>query len=64
MLLPHVVCSALVVGGRLLGAGQQAMRLGGGKLLEQPPSQPAAPLLTADLQQPRHYTPYAVMTQV
>jgi len=28
VLLPHTVCDALVAGGRLLGAGQQAMRLG------------------------------------
>jgi len=27
-LLPHVVCNALVAGGRLLGAQQQAMRPG------------------------------------
>jgi hypothetical protein len=28
VLLPHMVCSALVTDGRLLGAEQQAMRLG------------------------------------
>jgi len=28
MLLPHMVCNALVAGGRLLGAGQQAMSPG------------------------------------
>jgi len=28
MLLPHMVCNALVAGGRLLGAEQQAMRPG------------------------------------
>ena len=28
MLLPRMVCNALVAGGRLLGAEQQAMRLG------------------------------------
>ena len=28
MLLPHVVCIALVAGGRMLGAEQQAMRPG------------------------------------
>ena len=28
VLLPHKVCNALVVGGRLLGAEQQATRLG------------------------------------
>jgi len=28
MLLPHMVCNALAAGGRLLGAGQQAMRPG------------------------------------
>jgi len=26
MLLPHMVCNALVAGGRRSGAGQQAMR--------------------------------------
>ena len=30
VLLPHMVCNALVAGGRLLGAGQQAMRSGWG----------------------------------
>jgi len=28
VLLPHMVCNALVAGGRLSGAGQQAMRPG------------------------------------
>ena len=28
VLLPHMVCNALVAGGRLLGAEQQAMRTG------------------------------------
>jgi len=28
VLLPHMVCNALVAGGRLLGAEQQAMRPG------------------------------------
>jgi len=28
VLLPHVVCNALVAGGQLLGAEQQAVRLG------------------------------------
>jgi len=28
VLLPHVVCNALVAGGRLLGAEQQALRPG------------------------------------
>jgi len=28
VLLPHMVCDALVAGGRLLGAEQQAMRSG------------------------------------
>jgi len=28
VLLPHILCDALVVGGRLLGAQQQAMRPG------------------------------------
>ena len=37
VLLPHMVCNALVAGGRLLGAGQQ----GWGKLLEQSPCCPA-----------------------
>jgi len=34
VLLPHMVCNALVAGGRWSGAGQQAMRPGWGKLLE------------------------------
>jgi len=38
VLLPHMVCSVLVAGGRLLGAEQQDMRPGWGKLLEQLPS--------------------------
>jgi hypothetical protein len=38
MLLPHMVCNALVDGRRWSGAGQQAMRPGGGKLLEHIPS--------------------------
>jgi len=32
VLLPHMVCNALFAGGRLLGAEQQAMRPGRGKL--------------------------------
>ena len=28
VLLPHMVCNALVAGGRLLGVGQQAMSVG------------------------------------
>ena len=32
VLLPHVVCNALVAGGQLLGAEQQAVRLGWGEL--------------------------------
>ena len=28
VLLPHMVCNALVAGGRLLGVEQQAMHLG------------------------------------
>ena len=32
VLLPHMVCNALVAGGRLLGAERQAMRPGGGLL--------------------------------
>ena len=48
MLLPHMVCNALVAGGRLLGAEQQAF----------------ACLLTADNQQPRHYTQYAATAQL
>jgi len=51
-----MVCNA---GGRRLGAGQQAMRP---SLI--PDAYPAALHLTADHQQPRHYTPYAVITQV
>ena len=35
VLLPHMVFNALVAGGRQSGAGQQAMRPGWGKLLEQ-----------------------------
>ena len=35
MLLPHMVCNALVAGGRWSGAGQQAMSPGRGKLLQQ-----------------------------
>ena len=38
VLLPRMVCDALVVDGRLLGAEQQATRPGWGKLLEQLPS--------------------------
>jgi len=38
VLLTHMVCNALVAGGRLLEADQQAMRPGLGKLLEQLPS--------------------------
>jgi len=38
VLLPHMVCNALVVGGRRSGAGQQAMSPGWGKLLEQLPA--------------------------
>jgi hypothetical protein len=38
VLLPHMLCNVLVVGGRRSGAGQQAMRQGRGKLLEQLPS--------------------------
>jgi len=34
VLLPHMVCNALVAGGRRSGAGQQAMCPGWGKLLE------------------------------
>jgi len=34
VLLPHMMCNALVVGGRLLGSGQQAMRPGWGKLCD------------------------------
>jgi len=35
VLLPRMVCNALVAGGRRSGAGQQAMRPGWGKLFEQ-----------------------------
>ena len=48
VLLPHMVCNALV-----------ARRLLGGDQL-----QAAALLLTADNEQPRHYTPYAAITQL
>jgi len=34
VLLPHMVCNALVTGGRRSGAGQQAMRPGWGKLCD------------------------------
>jgi len=34
VLLPHMLCDALVAGGRLLGAEQQAMRPGWGKLCD------------------------------
>jgi len=34
VLLPHMVCNVLVDGGRRSGEGQQAMRLGWGKLCE------------------------------
>jgi len=34
VLLPHMVCNALVAGGRRSGAGQQAMRPRWGKLLD------------------------------
>jgi hypothetical protein len=37
VLLPHMVCNVLIAGGRRSGAGQQAMRPGRGKLLEQFP---------------------------
>ena len=49
VLLPHMVYNAFVAGGRRSGTGQQAMGPGRGKLLEQ---------------LPRHYTPYALITQV
>ena len=35
VLLPRMVCNVFVAGGRRSGAGQQAMRPGWGKLLEQ-----------------------------
>jgi hypothetical protein len=41
VLLLHMVCNALVAGGRWSGAGQQAMRPGWGKLLEQQPANKA-----------------------
>jgi len=41
-----MVCNVLVAGGRRSGAGQQAMRPGGGKLLEQLPSTRTHSLLT------------------
>jgi len=50
-----MVCNASVAGGRRSGAGQQGSC---------PSTFPAALHLTADHQQPRHYTPYAVIKQV
>jgi len=48
VLLPHMVCNALVARCRLLGVERQ----------------PAADLLLTADEQPRHYTPYAAITQV
>ena len=53
VLLPPVVCDALVAGCRRSGAGQPAMRLGLGMFLEQHPSPRTHCLLPVpDLQQP------------
>jgi hypothetical protein len=58
MLLPHMVCDALVAGGRRSGAVQQLCVRDEGSIT-------AALLLTSDYQQPRHYTPCAAaITQV
>jgi len=45
VLKPHMVCNALVAGGRRSGVGQQAVRLGWGKLLKQLPSSQTHSLL-------------------
>jgi len=47
VLLPHIVCNALVAGGRLLGTEQQAMRPGTGRIT------------CCSAPKGRHYTPYA-----
>ena len=60
VLLPLMVCNALVAGGRRSGAGQQAKVRDEGSCSSSFP----ALHLTADHQQPRHYTPYAAITQV
>ena len=53
VLWPHVVCNALVAGGRRSGAGQQSRRPGWGKLLEQlPSSRTHSRLYTVVLPQP------------
>jgi len=57
-----MVCNALVAGGRLLGVSGMRESAPAASLI--PDTQPAALHLTADHQQPRHYTPYAVITQV
>jgi len=48
-----MVCNALVAGWEVTRAASLI-----------PDAYPAALHLTADHQQPRHYTPYAVITQV
>jgi len=53
VLLPHTVRNALVAGGEF---GRAASI--------NPDAYPAALHLTANHQQPRHYTPYAVITHV
>jgi len=53
VLLLHMVCNALVAGWEVTRAASLI-----------PDAYPAALHLTADHQQPRHYTPYAVITQV
>jgi len=51
-----MVCNALVAGGGMREAARAASLI--------PDTQPVALFLTADHQQPKHYTPYAVITQV
>jgi hypothetical protein len=67
VLLPHMVCNALVAGGPRSGAGQQLCVRDEGSCpssVPHPGRITAALHLTADHQQPRHYTPYAAITQV
>jgi len=49
VLLPHMVCDALAAGGRRSGAGQEVMRPGWGKMLEQLPSSRTHSLLPRTL---------------
>jgi hypothetical protein len=58
-LLLHMVCND--AGGRLSGAGQQDVIPCFSLITD---ALPTALHLTADLQQPRHCTPYAVITQL